>query len=121
MEHCNHEEEHALAIKRARENMPKEGEVERLAAGFKAISEPSRLKILFALMQGELCVQHIVEAVGGTQSAVSHQLRILKAAGTVKARRDGQNIAYSLADSHVVAVLELACTHLHCMPGEGEL
>ena len=72
------------------------------------------MKILFALRQGELCVFHIVQAAGGTQSAVSHQLRILRANGIVKARRDGQNIVYSLADEHVTALLELACTHLNC-------
>ena len=114
MVRCDHEAQHAIAAERARANMPKEEEVERVAASFKAISEPCRLKILFALRQGELCVLHIVEAVGGTQSAVSHQLRILKAAGIVKARREGQNILYSLSDAHVVAVLELACTHLSC-------
>ncbi len=111
---CDHETEHALAAKRAAENMPKAEEVERVAASFKSISEPARLKILFALRHGELCVYHIVEAVGGTQSAVSHQLRLLRAAGVVKSRREGQNILYSLADEHVVAVLELACTHLKC-------
>lgn len=114
MESCNHEEEHHLAAARAKESMPDEESVARVAATFKAISEPSRLKILLALRQGELCVYHIVEAVGGTQSAVSHQLRILRANRIVKARRDGQNIVYSLADEHVVAVLELACAHLNC-------
>ena len=114
MEHCNREKEHHAAAARARENMPAEGDIERVAASFKAISEPCRLKILFALRQGELCVLHIVEAVGGTQSAVSHQLRLLKAGGVVKSRREGQNILYSLADGHVVAVLELACAHLKC-------
>ncbi len=114
MEHCDHEEEHELSAQRARVNMPAQDSVDRVAAMFKAISEPSRLKILFALRQGEMCVYHIVEAVGGTQSAVSHQLRLLKSYGMVKSRRDGQNIAYSLADEHVVAVLELACAHLNC-------
>ena len=110
---CDHEE-HRISAELAKRNMPDEEEVERVAASFKAICEPSRLKILFALRQGELCVQHIVETVGGTQSAVSHQLRLLKAHGIVKARRDGQNIVYSLADGHIVAVLELACAHLNC-------
>lgn len=114
MHTCDHEAEHALAAARARENLPAEGETEQLAAFFKVISEPSRLKILLALRQGEMCVYHIVEAVGGNQSAVSHQLRVLKSYGFVKARRDGQNIAYSLADEHVVAVLELASVHLNC-------
>lgn len=114
MQTCNHEEEHHLAAQRAVENMPGEEEILRVSAVFKAISEPSRLKILFALRQGEMCVYHIVEAVGGTQSAVSHQLRILRDNRVIKARRDGQNIVYSLADEHVVAVLELACTHMNC-------
>ena len=111
---CNHEAEHTEAAALAKRNMPEEKDIQRVADSFKSISEPCRLKILFALRQGELCVLHIVDAVGGTQSAVSHQLRLLKANGIVKSRRDGQNILYSLADEHVVAVLELACAHLHC-------
>ncbi len=111
---CAHEEEHCVVARLAKENMPAEEDVARVAAIFKTISEPCRLKILFALRQGELCVLRIVEAVGGTQSAVSHQLRLLRSNGIVKGRREGQNILYSLADEHVVAVLELACAHLHC-------
>lgn len=114
MENCNHEAEHHRAADLAAKNMPSEESLEHLSALFKAISEPSRLKILLALRQGELCVLHIVEAVGGKQSAVSHQLRILKDNHLIKARRDGQNIVYSLADEHVIAVLELASTHLNC-------
>ncbi len=114
MQNCGHEEEHHLAAQRAARNMPEEEAILRVSAAFKAISEPSRLKILFALRHGEMCVYHIVEAVGGTQSAVSHQLRILKDNRIIKSRRDGQNIVYSLADEHIVAVLELACSHLKC-------
>lgn len=114
MEVCKHEAEHHCNARRARENMPAAGDIERVASAFKAISEPCRLKILFALRHGELCVLHIAEAAEGTQSAVSHQLRLLKANGIVKSRRDGQNILYSLADEHIVAVLELACAHLKC-------
>ncbi len=117
MKVCFHEEEHEAKAQRALRNMPSEEDTLRVANAFKAISEPCRLKILFALRQGELCVLHIVEAVGGTQSAVSHQLRLLKANGIVKARREGQNILYSLADAHIVAVLELACAHLQCELG----
>lgn len=111
---CNHESEHGLAARLAAENMPGDEAIERVSRAFKAISEPSRLKILFALRQGEMCVYHIVEAVGGTQSAVSHQLRILRDNRVIKSRRDGQNMVYSLADEHIVAVLELACAHLNC-------
>ena len=114
MEECKHGAEHHLAAECAKQNMPADEAVERVCASFKAISEPSRMKILLALRQGEMCVFHIVEAVGGTQSAVSHQLRLLRAHGIVKARRDGQNIVYSLADEHVTALLELGCAHLNC-------
>lgn len=108
---CNHEEEHAYKAKRAKELLPDDNTIGAIAAQFKAICEPSRLKILLALRQGELCVFHIVEAVGGTQSAVSHQLRILRDNRIIRARRDGQNIAYSLADAHIVALLEMALAH----------
>lgn len=111
---CNHEQEHELAAKRAAQNMPSQESIETLSSEFKAISEPSRLKILLALREGEMCVYHIVEAVGGNQSAVSHQLRILRDNRIIKARRDGQNIVYSLADAHVLAVLELALAHIGC-------
>ncbi len=114
MKTCDREAQHHMAAEAAKANMPSEEDVGRVASVFKAISEPSRLKILFALRQGEMCVFHIVEAVGGTQSAVSHQLRILRDSRMIKARRDGQNIVYSLADEHVLAVLELVCTHLNC-------
>ena len=111
---CNHEEEHRLAAERAKSNMPSNEEVAEVCAELKAISEPSRLKILLALRHGEMCVNHILDAVGGTQSGVSHQLRILRDNRIIKARRDGQNIVYSLADAHVTALLELACAHLNC-------
>ena len=114
MENCNHEEEHRLAAARAKANLPSDGQIADVCSEFKALSEPSRLKILLALRQGEMCVYHVLEAVGGTQSGVSHQLRILRDNRIVKARRDGQNVVYSLADEHVVALLELACAHLNC-------
>lgn len=111
---CDHEEEHERAAERAKSYLPTDEEIAAVCAELKAISEPSRLKILLALRQGEMCVYHIVDAVGGTQSAVSHQLRILRDNRIIKARRDGQNIVYSLADAHVTALLELACAHLNC-------
>ncbi len=114
MENCIHEREHLLASKIAKENMPSEEEIASMGATFKAISEPSRLKILLALRAGETCVYHIVEAVGGTQSAISHQLRILRDNRIVRARREGQNILYSLADNHVEELLKIACEHLNC-------
>jgi len=81
---------------------------------FRVFSEPSRLKIVLALKAGELCVYHIVEACGGTQSAVSHQLRVLKDNGVIKSRREGQNVLYSLADGHIMEILQISEAHLSC-------
>ncbi len=111
---CNREELHEERLKEALKNMPTDGQLEEMAARFKAISEPSRLKILFALSGGELCVEHIVQAVGGNQSAVSHQLKTLKAARVVKGRRAGKKILYSISDWHVITITELAKEHLNC-------
>ena len=105
---------HEERVKYAVEAMPSEEEIVTMAARFKAISEPSRLKILFALSCGELCVEHIVQAVGGNQSAVSHQLKILKDNRIVKARRNGKQVMYSLADGHVMAMISVAKEHLNC-------
>ena len=119
MQHnCDEEELHSARIKTALSEMPSAEMLAEMGARFKTISEPSRLKILFALSVGELCVEHIVEAVGGNQSAVSHQLRILRDNRMIKSRREGQNILYSLADAHVLAVLELALAHAGCEGGE---
>ncbi len=111
---CNHENNAHAFSALFKEGMPSEAEIEVIGNAFKAISEPCRLKILFALNQGELCVCHIVQAVGGTQSAVSHQLRVLRNHRVIRARREGQNVWYSLADGHVARLLDMAREHLSC-------
>ena len=63
---------------------------------------------------GELCVDHITEAVGGNQSAVSHQLKILKDNKIIKSRRNGQNVLYSVSDWHVLTMIGVAKEHLNC-------
>ena len=110
---CSTPEEHEGVIKRALAAMPGEDDIAVMAARFKAISEPSRLKILLALSAGELCVEHIAKAVGGNQSAVSHQLTTLKLNKIVKCRRDGKNMLYSVDDEHIMAMIEAAKEHLH--------
>ena len=108
------ESEHALLAGRAQKNMPGEEAIAQMCGAFKAIGEPSRMKILLALMGGELCVYHIAEAVGGNQSNVSHQLRILKDARIVRSRRAGKNILYSVADEHVTAIVLMSRAHAEC-------
>ena len=113
---CINEHEHKAAVERAKERKLSQESVEKICNIFRVLGDPSRLKIVLALMGGELCVYHIVEACGGTQSAVSHQLRVLKDNGVVKARRDGQNILYSIADEHVKEMVEMGKTHSFCEP-----
>ncbi|MBR5488807.1 MAG: winged helix-turn-helix transcriptional regulator [Firmicutes bacterium] len=86
--------------------------IPRAASFFKVVGDETRMKILCELAVRELCVNDIAEAVEMTKSAVSHQLRMLKDEGLVKARRDGKNIFYSLDDQHVVDLLDIAFTHI---------
>jgi DNA-binding transcriptional ArsR family regulator len=88
--------------------------IERACDVFRMLSEPSRLKIVYALLGGELCVYHILQSVGGTQSALSHQLRVLKDNRVLRARRDGQNVYYSLADEHIKQIVEMGLCHGEC-------
>ena len=94
------------------EEMPDEELLFDVADLFKAFSDTTRIKILFALMGGGLSVTEITEVVGCTQSAVSHQLRTLKQARLVKATRDGKNVIYALSDDHVYTMLAQGISHV---------
>lgn len=83
-----------------------------LADLFKVFSDTTRIKILFALMDKDLCVADIAETTGASQSAVSHQLRILKQARLVKFQREGKNVIYALSDDHVHTMLDQGMTHI---------
>ena len=93
--------------------MPNEELLYELSDLFKVFSDTTRVKILYALMQQEeLHVAALAEVIAASQSAVSHQLRILKQAHLVKYRRDGKNIIYSLADEHVITILAQGMSHI---------
>ena len=94
------------------EAMPAEEMLYDLADLFKIFADTTRIKILYALMEQDLCVAHIADAIGATQSAVSHQLRILKQAHLVKFQREGKTIVYSLSDDHVHTILAQGMSHL---------
>jgi len=83
-----------------------------LAGVFKVLGDPSRVKIIYALLQSELCVGDISSIVGISQSAVSHQLRVLRGLRLVKSRREGQLIHYSLDDLHVINLLSECLEHI---------
>lgn len=94
------------------QNIPEREILEYIAELFKAFADPTRLHILTLLQERELCVSDIVEAGNLSQSAISHQLRILKQMHLIKFRREGKNILYSLADDHVSTILQMGLEHV---------
>ena len=89
-----------------------EDELIEMAELFKMFGDSTRIKILCVLFEGEKCVQELTEAAGASQSAVSHQLRLLKLARLVRSRRNGKQVCYTLADDHVKTILGMAKEHL---------
>ncbi|MBQ9086432.1 MAG: winged helix-turn-helix transcriptional regulator [Clostridia bacterium] len=88
-----------------------ESECQRIALLFKMMGDPTRLRILLALSGSSLCVMHISERVGMSQSATSHQLALLRKADLVRVTRSGKSLVYSLADDHVRQMLALSIVH----------
>ena len=99
-------------VQKVNETMPPEEEMQDLAEFYKVFGDATRLKILYVLMCSEMCVYDIANLVGMSQSAISHQLRILKQMDLVKNRREGKTIFYSLADSHIVTILSQGLDHI---------
>lgn len=112
VEGCDLKVVHLERLSQARAQAPADDELERLSLLFKAMGDPNRLKILTALMGGEMCVCDIVAFTAMSESAVSHALRRLRDLALVKPRRDGQMIYYSLDDAHVAGQLQLGLDHL---------
>ena len=94
------------------QEIPAKETLEDIAELFKGFADPTRVHILTLLAQRELCVTDISEAVELSQSAISHQLRILKQMHLIKFRREGKNILYSLADDHVLTILKMGLEHV---------
>ncbi len=108
-------EEHLVHEERCRlvhEKMPDEDQLYDLAELFKVFGDSTRIRILFALFESEICVCDLAETLNMTQSAVSHQLKILKQARLVKSRREGKSVFYFLADDHVRTVIDQGLEHI---------
>ena len=103
---------HEEAVARVRALLPDEGTLNRLSDLFKVFGDSTRIRILYVLFEEEVCVCDIALLLGMTQSAVSHQLRVLKQARLVKSRRVGKTVFYSLADSHVSTLLSNGTEHI---------
>lgn len=105
-------------VSAVRERLVATDEAQRLADQFKLLADPTRTRLLYALLEaGELCVCDLAETIGVPESSVSHALRLLRTAGIVRNRRAGRVIYYSLDDAHVRLLLDLSLEHLR--HGEG--
>ena len=103
---------HLNRVKKARQQEISLRELDHLSLIFKAIADPTRLKIAMALLQGEMCVCDLAAFLGISDSAVSHQIRRLKDLSLVKNRREGQVLYYSLDDQHVADLLQVGLEHV---------
>lgn len=107
--HCIHPD----VVKQAYDDMPAEEHLYDLAELFKVFGDTTRIKILYVLFESEMCVCDIAEILNMTQSAISHQLRVLKQNRLVRFRREGKNIIYSLADEHVRSIINQGMEHIN--------
>ena len=105
---CESIQVHEELLKIVNETMPKETKLYELAELFKVFGDSTRIRILFVLFEAEVCVCDLASALHMTQSAISHQLKILKQNQLIKSRRDGKSIFYSLADQHVRSIIDRA-------------
>ncbi|MBQ6889121.1 MAG: helix-turn-helix transcriptional regulator [Lachnospiraceae bacterium] len=105
---CVHED----IVKLVNEKMPEEEKLFDLAEFFKIFGDTTRIRILYVLMCSEMCVCDLAQILGMTQSAISHQLRVLKQMELVRNRREGKSIFYSLADGHIKTILSQGLEHI---------
>lgn len=103
---------HDDMIQKVKGLLPEEGLLHELADFYKVFGDATRVKILCVLLQSEMCVCDLAELLGMTQSAISHQLRILKQMKLVKNRREGKTVYYSLADGHIQNIISQGMEHI---------
>lgn len=109
---CAVQKDHPDTVEQVQQLLPPDELLYDLAELFKIFGDSTRIKILYALYESELCVCDIAKLMDVTQSAVSHQLRVLKHSKLVKFRREGKTVYYSLADDHVTRILSQGMEHL---------
>ncbi|MBO5303788.1 MAG: helix-turn-helix transcriptional regulator [Lachnospiraceae bacterium] len=109
---CEALEIHEELLKIVDDTMPEETELYDLAELFKVFGDSTRIRILFVLFEAEVCVCDLAQVLNMTQSAISHQLKILRQNRLVKSRREGKSIFYSLADDHVRTIIAQGREHI---------
>lgn len=107
-EFCTHPE----IVDRVKPDMPDEETLYELAELFKVFGDSTRIRILYVLFEAEVCVCDIAEVLNMTQSAISHQLRVLKQSKLVRSRREGKTVYYSLVDDHVRTIIGQGLDHI---------
>ena len=112
VECCDFYQVHDDVVKAVKEKMPDEDELYDLAEIFKVFGDSTRIKILYVVFEQEMCVSDIAQLLNMTQSAISHQLKILKQSRLVKNRREGKAVFYSLADGHVRSIINQGLEHI---------
>ena len=104
--------DHTAILQTVRQELPTEELICDLSDLFKVFGDTTRMRILYSLFESELCVCAIAELLGMTQSAISHQLKVLKDAKLVGSRREGKTVFYSLADDHVRTIISMGREHI---------
>ncbi|MFT9496966.1 ArsR/SmtB family transcription factor [Anaerosolibacter sp.] len=112
MDTCNCTIIHEDVVNKVKGSMPQEERLYDLAELFKVFGDTTRIKILYALFESEMCVCDIAALLGMNQSAISHQLRVLKQAGLAKFRKEGKVVYYSLDDEHVKNIFDQGFIHI---------
>ena len=111
-ENCEIYEVHPDRVKEIHDRMPDEDELYDLAELFKVFGDSTRIRILFALYEADICVCDLAETLNMTQSAVSHQLKILRTSRLIRSRREGKAMVYALADDHVKTIIAMGKEHI---------
>lgn len=109
---CDFMHVHEELVEKVRRDLPTEDTLYDLTELFRIFGDSTRVRILYVLFESEMCVCDIAQLLGMTQSAISHQLRALKNARLVKARREGKTVFYALADDHVKTIIDQGLEHI---------
>ena len=112
IEKCEFLHVHEDIVSEVKKDMPGKAENAALSELFRVFGDMTRIRILSVVSRHEMCVCDIAALLGMTQSAISHQLRLLKNSKLIKSRRDGKTVFYSLADEHVVSIINCALEHI---------
>lgn len=115
IDRCECKHDHKDIVEKIKGDMPGEQKLLDLADLFKVLGDPTRIKIIFILFKEEMCVCDIADSLGMTQSAISHQLRVLKQARLVKFRKVGKTVFYSLDDEHISQIFNCGLHHIEEM------